>query len=66
MNVGVLGGERNLGKSKKKKNKKEDLAAHFRQQQLWHRPPDLYIVRKLRLSAFRRYKNIRGSLLDIS
>jgi hypothetical protein len=32
INVGVLGGERKLGKSKKKKNKKEDLAAHFRQQ----------------------------------
>ncbi len=31
-NVGVLGGERKLGKSKKKKNKKEDLAAHFQQQ----------------------------------
>jgi hypothetical protein len=27
-----FGGKRKLGKSKKKKNKKEDLAAHFRQQ----------------------------------
>jgi hypothetical protein len=73
--VGVLGGGRKLGKSKKKKSKKEQKRTKKKILQLIFdsnnsvtaiTDPQTPIVRKLRLSAFRRYKYIRGSLLEIS